>query len=361
MKKITTVAACLLISAIGISHAQTPLPKPLNSTARDKATTSARYIILFNNKATAKTADINTVFDGKKFSTAKATNLISAIGGQTLRALPSVSGMAAQLTPQQLKQLQSSPQIMRIEANPKRIFQAEVSPYGIAQIQADQLSNSNTGNIKICIPDTGIDLNHEDLASGNITGEVSNTLTIETDIGQWSTDSYGHGTHMAGTIAAIGGNDTGIVGVNASGNIKLHIVKVVSNPGWWPFYGSDLIAAVERCQAAGANIINMSIAGSKSSVAEQQAMQAAYDAGILLVGASGKNGSSAHSYPASYDSVISVAATDSAEAPWIYSHYNDQIELSAPGVAVNSTTPGNQYANWDGTSVASAYLSGAAG
>jgi serine protease len=139
------------------------------------------------------------------------------------------------------------------------------------------------------------------------------------------------------------------------------VVKIIDNPGWWPFRGSDLIAAIDRCKTAGANIINMSIAGSNSSVAEQQAMQLAYDAGILLVGASGKGGNADHKYPASYDSVISVAAVDSQDTPWLYSHFNDQVELSAPGVEVKSTTPNNKYADWDGTSVAAAYVSGAAG
>jgi serine protease len=355
MNKLTTVAALLAITTLTTNAEQS---QPDNTAKSLDA--KSRYIVLFNNQASAKTASAASVFKGKHFSAANARNLISTLGGKAIHALSSVSGMAAELTQAQLAVLKTDPQVALIEADPKRIFQAQVSPYGIAQIQADQLNDNSSTNIKICIPDTGIDLAHEDLAAGNITGEVSNTLTIETDLGEWSTDTYGHGTHMAGTIAAVG-NDIGTVGVNPGGNIKLHAVKVVSNPGWWPFYGSDLIAAVERCQAAGANIINMSIAGSKSSVAEQQALQAAYDAGILLVGASGKGGSEAHSYPASYDSVISAAAIDNAGAPWIYSHYNDQIELSAPGVEVKSTTPNNNYADWDGTSVATAYLSGAAG
>ena len=67
-------------------------------------------------------------------------------------------------------------------------------PYGLAMTQVDQLSDVDAGNIKVCIIDTGVDINHEDLPSGsNISGEVSNTLTASVDLGQWSTDSYGHG------------------------------------------------------------------------------------------------------------------------------------------------------------------------
>ncbi len=326
-----------------------------------------RYIILFDQHSLDKQGQSATltgqkpVFANGRFSSANATELVSRIGGDVIHTLPSVSGMAVQLNPQQVAALKRDGQVSKIEVDPRRHFETESQPYGITKVQADQLSDSNTASIKICIADTGIDLNHQDLVSGNITGEVSNTLTIEADIGEWSTDTYGHGTHMAGTIAAVGGNNLGTVGVNPGGNIKLHVVKIVENPGWWPFYGSDLIAAVERCQVAGADIINMSIAGSQSSEAERVAMQAAYDAGVLLVAASGKGGSAAHSYPASYESVISAAATDSADEPWIYSHFNDQIELSAPGVAVPSITPGNKTASLDGTSVSTAYISGSVG
>ena len=89
--------------------------------------------------------------------------MINALGGQAIRALPSISGMAVQLSNQQLKQLKNNPQIALIEADPLRTFQAEVQPYGIGLIQADQLSDANTGNIKICIPDTGLAMDHEDL------------------------------------------------------------------------------------------------------------------------------------------------------------------------------------------------------
>lgn len=363
MNKATMLASLLLATSPVFADNQHQQKTP--TTVPD---TTQRYIVMFdheisqNHQQSTKTTGQLSVFDKQEFSPTQASNMINTIGGQTIHALPSISGMAVQLSDQQLKQLKSNPQVALIEPDPLRTFQAEVQPYGIGQIQADQLSDANTGNIKICITDTGIALGHEDLPdASNITGEVSNTLTAEMDIGEWSQDTYGHGTHMAGTIVAVGGNNLGISGINPGGNIKLHVVKIVDNPGWWPFRGSDLIAAVERCQAAGANIINMSIAGNNSSVAEQQAMQAAYDAGVLLIGASGRGGSSEHKYPASYDSVISAAAIDAQEAVWQFSHFNDQIELSAPGVNVKSLVSNNQYANLDGTSVASAYISGAAG
>ena len=326
-----------------------------------------RYIVLFKESTslhtkTAKAGNEQAVVSNKRFMAERAISLVNKSGGKVNRTLPSVKGVSASLSAKQVAELRNDPQVALIEEDPLRTFQAEATPWGITKVQADQLSDANTGSVKICIPDTGIDINHEDLpAQANISGEVSNTLTVAMDIGQWNEDSYGHGTHMAGTIAAVGGNNVGIAGTNPGGHINLHMVKIVDNPNWWRFRGSDMIAAVEACQTAGANVINLSIAGQKSSVAEEQAMQAVFDAGILLIGASGKSGISEYNYPASYDSVVSVAAIDSQEAAWMYSHSNDQIELSAPGVKVKSTVPGNQYANWDGTSVATAHVSGVAG
>ncbi len=352
----------------GFLLAMTPVIASTNAFTTDpqaEIKSPKRYIVLFKNPSInskdSSQAKISAAFSAA-FSADRADNLISTLGGQVTRALPSIAGIVAHLTPTQLEQLQNNPEVALVEEDPLRTFQAESQPYGLSQIQADQLSDANTGNIKICIADTGIDINHEDLPSpANITGEVSNTLTEPTDIGTWDEDSNGHGTKMAGTIAAIGGNNIGIAGVNPGGHINLHVVKIIDNPSLWPFYGSDVIAAVERCQAAGANIINLSLAGDKHSAAEEQAIQTAYDAGILLVGASGNRGSAAYKYPAAYNSVISAAATDEQEAVSISSHFNDQIELSAPGVNIESTAPNNRYTFSDSASFATAYIAGAAG
>jgi serine protease len=195
--------------------------------------------------------------------------------------------------------------------------------------------------------------------SANITGEVSNTLTGTVDLGEWSTDSYSHETHVVGTISALN-NNIGTEGVNPNGLINLYIVKIIHKANYWSYWGSDVVDAVNRCVAAGSTVINMSLAGKDSSVAEQQAIDNAYNAGALLVSASGNRGNNWYYYPASYDSVISVGAVDDQSAAWSYTQHNDKIELVAPGVEVRSTLPGNMYGNWDGTSMATPYVSGVA-
>ncbi len=309
-----------------------------------------RYIVTFKN-----TTKINQAAD---LST--ANQLIEQHGGKVKQQLKSISAIAAELSPAQLKQLKNNPEVQRIEDDPPRYAQAASVPYGIAMVQADLVSDSVAGNQKVCVIDTGYDINHEDLMSGaNVTGEVSNTLTATVNLGDWSTDTYGHGTHVAGTIASLN-NNVGAQGVAPNGAIKLHIVKVIHKANYWEYWGSDVIAAVEACQTAGATVINMSLAGSKSSAAEQAAIDAAYNSGTLLVGAAGNRGNSAYYYPAAYDSVISVGAVDQAGDAWAYTQTNDQIELVAPGVGVESTLPNNRYGFMDGTSAAAPFVSGVA-
>ena len=160
----------------------------------------------------------------------------------------------------------------------------------------------------------------------------------------------GHGTHVAGTIAAIGGNNKGVVGVNRNGQLKLHIVKVFNNDGDWT-YASDLIKAVESCVTAGSTVVNMSLGGGGFVRAEKEAYDRVYNQkGVLLVASSGNNGSSARSYPASYPAVISVGAIDQNNQKADFSQYNDQVDLCAPGVGVKSTVPGGKYKKFDGVS-----------
>jgi serine protease len=208
----------------------------------------------------------------------------------------------------------------------------ETIPYGIGMVQADQVSSVNVGNRKVCIIDSGYYRDHEDLPFANV------TKTDDAGTGDAFTDGSGHGTHVAGTIAALGGNGKGVVGVNPGGNLQLHIIKVFGDNGAWA-YSSTLINALQQCRNASANVVNMSLGGDFSSKTESNAFAQAYSAGVLSVAAAGNGGTTRKSYPASYDSVISVAAIDSNKSLASFSQRNDAVELAAPGVAVLSTVP----------------------
>ncbi len=282
--------------------------------------------------------------------------------GRVLKSLPGVHAVVAELTQQQARQLTSLPGVARVELDPIRYLQAETPSWGIDVVQAHEVSDALTGNIKVCIADTGYELDHDDLPGGSsVTGEVVDLPEGNPDLGDWFNDAYGHGSHIAGTIAAIGGNNQGVAGINPSGAINLHVVKIVDNPNAWTLYGSDLIEAVNRCVDAGANIINLSISGPDASAAEEEAMNHALQQGALIIGAGGNRGSTTRYYPAGYDSVVAVNAVDEQLNSWRYNHNNTDTLLSAPGVDIRSTVQNNGYANWTGTSVATAFVSGVAG
>ncbi len=323
-----------------------------------------RYIVVFRSDVLSQEgSDVILKLpedDNNQFKKINLQQFVHQYNGHLHRTLPRIQGAAVSLSTKQAEQLNQHPSVLHIEEDQVRYLQGEKTPWGITAVKADQVSDAMTGNRKVCVIDTGVDMSHEDLPNGpQITGEVLDATGGRAALGVWSEDDYGHGTHVAGIIAATS-NGVGVTGVNPSAQLAMHHVKVIHNPNYWQLWSSDVIAAVDACQTAGANIINMSIAGANSSQAEEQAMQQAADAGLLLFGASGNRGSSAYYYPASYGSVVSVSAVDEASQSWRYNQQNDQVALTAPGVKVQSTLPDNQYGFWDGSSMATAYASGVA-
>lgn len=286
----------------------------------------------------------------------KLQSVASSVTTEAIHILPSTNSVAVELTQSQRDKLLQRTDVQSVEVDPKRYLLAESTPYGIGMVQANQLSDNLTGNRKVCIMDTGYQLGHPDLPSSGITG---NDGYGSNDTGNWYNDGNGHGTHVAGTIAAIGGNGQGVVGVNPSNQLGLHIVKVFNDQGRWA-YGSDLVRAIEQCQQAGANVTSMSLGGSGQSSAERQAFANSYAQGMLHIAAAGNDGNSSMSYPASYDAVVSVAAVDSSESKASFSQYNSQVEIAAPGVSVNSTWINSGYKSISGTSMATPHVSGVA-
>jgi len=202
----------------------------------------------------------------------------------------------------------------------------------------------------ICVIDSGYDVDHPDLP--NDADGIN---------GGWSNDTCDHGTHVSGTIAAIGGNNIGVVGV-WPGAPDVKVVKVFNNFIFICLftYSSGLIGAAQDCQDAGAKITTMSLGGAVASNMENVAFQELYDEGMLHIAAAGNEGNGSCSYPACYDSVMSVGATDEDNNIASFSQYNSQTEISGPGVDVRSTVPNNQYDIYDGTSMATPHVSGAA-
>lgn len=298
---------------------------------------------------------------------------INAGGGGVKRALANRHLLSATLPPGLLRALQARGDVIAVEVDPKRFPQMEPqeTPYGIPMVQAFDpdagtgLTESATPR-KVCIMDTGYDLGHQDLPTVGVTGDDDCGPACGSS-GNWFEDGYGHGTHVSGTIAGLN-NGYGVVGVNSSGALPIHMVKVFDQQGGWA-YGSDLIAAIDQCVVAGAYVVNMSLGGGGSSVAEEAAFASAHDGThadlgpgqtVLFIASAGNSGNNSLSYPASYDSVMSVAAIDDTEGAASFSQYNSQVEIAGPGVGVMSTLPADTYAAWDGTSMASPHVAGVA-
>ena len=281
----------------------------------------------------------------KPGAAAPARAAIAAARGQVKLEIFGVDAVAVEIPVQALAGLARNPNVDYIEEDAKRYPLAATSPstgvpyasgqlvpFGIPMVQADQLSDALAGNRKLCIIDSGYDRGHPDLSAGaNVTGEY------DSGTGWWYTDENHHGTHVAGTISALNNAGTGVVGVNPNATLKLHIVKVFGADAW--AYSSSLTTAANKCKAAGANIISMSLGGTRSVKTEQRAFDSLYSAGILSIAAAGNSGTSAFSYPASYSSVMSVAAVDENRNWASFSQFNSQVEIAGPGVNVLSTVP----------------------
>ncbi|WP_066960923.1 S8 family serine peptidase [Microbulbifer sp. Q7] len=279
----------------------------------------------------ASAADERYIIKFKEGKGQAVKSMMEKNGGRSALALQKRNAMAANLPAKALSALRNNPNVEYVEQDVKRYPMAETVPFGIPMVQADQLSDAMAGNQTVCIIDSGYSINHEDLPSGNVTGNY------DAGTGDWFTDEDGHGTHVAGTIAAIGGNGKGVVGVNPNGNLNLHIVKVFGADGW--AYSSSLVAAADECAANGATVINMSLGGTFKSRTEERAFADLYNQNVLSIAAAGNDGNTRHSYPASYDAVVSVAAIDSSKMIADFSQQTDQVELSGPGVDVLSSVP----------------------
>ena len=203
-------------------------------------------------------------------------------------------------------------------------------------------------DITVAVLDTGIDQDHEDLA-GQVIGDINFTASPT------SSDKYGHGTHVAGIIAAKS-NDFGVVGV--APDVKLLNVKVADDRGRCQI--SDLVEGIIWAVDNGANVINISIEIKESSPELEGAIQYAWERGAIIVAAAGNDSNQEPVYPAYYEDCIAVAAlkADNGLAP--LSNWGDWVELAAPGYKIYSTLPGNEYGMETGTSFATAQVSGVA-
>jgi subtilisin family serine protease len=251
-----------------------------------------------------------------------------------------------------------------------------------ADIDAPEAWNIQTGNpIVVGVIDSGVDYNHPDLAAniwtnpGEIAGDgIDNDSNgYIDDVRGWDfayndndpMDVDGHGTHVAGTIAAIGNNNLGVIGV-AWDKAKIMPLRFLDDTGSGAT--SNAILAINYAVAKNVKITNNSWGGLLPipSQALEDAIKAVEDNGGLFVAAAGNsslNTDLVPAYPASYPnpSIISVASTDDTDRLSYFSNYGaSSVDLAAPGSDIYSTLPGGNYGSLSGTSMASPHVAGAA-
>lgn len=282
--------------------------------------------------------------------------MIDRIGGHRHHTYWIVPAVSATLPTQAIKGLLNNPRILSIVEDVEiQADNTEIYPWGVTQIDADFVHTAGVDGdlVKVAIIDSGIAL-HEDL---NIVGGY-NFIDNNGDFA----DDYGHGTHVAGTIAALA-NSKGVIGV--APDVELYALKVLDSNG--SGYSSDVIAAVEWCVDNGIHVTNNSYGSSRDpGKLVRRAFDEAYAAGILHISSAGNSGrpngkANTVGYPAAYDSVIAVAATDRNDRRASFSSTGGQVELAAPGVDILSTVMSGGYeGGWNGTSMASPHVAGVA-
>lgn len=224
-------------------------------------------------------------------------------------------------------------------------------PWGIRRVNAAGAWGATQGKgVRVAVIDTGIDASHPDLRA-NVAGGVN---VVDPKQPANFADDQGHGTHVAGTIAAAR-DGSGVVGV--APQAKLYAVKVLDAEGNGNY--DDIIAGIEWSAKNRMQVVNMSLGADESSEALRSAVAAAAKKGVVIVAAAGNTGGPV-SYPAAYPETIAVAASAQNDTLADFSSRGPQIAFIAPGTRVKSAKLGGGWESHDGTSMAAPHVSGLA-
>lgn len=295
-------------------------------------------------------------------------------GGSKIRDLTSSKGLVVQLSSDAVASLKSKHSdlkftediefsIVRAEAQAKpggggTIQPAQRVPWGISRINANLAHAVTRGaGVTVCVIDTGIDKTHPDLQANLVGGRNYVVIRGSIDPNNW-TDDNGHGSHVAGTIAALD-NSIGAIGV--APDAKLYAVKALNSRG--SGYLSDIADGVSECVRAGSHVINMSLGATQDPTLDtplRRSVDAAIAAGVAVVVAAGNEGENINmKVPAGYPATLAVAATDSLDRFASWSNYGlNSDDASAPGVSIYSTWKNSGYNTISGTSMASPHVAG---
>src|SRR5579884_1482953 len=238
-------------------------------------------------------------------------------------------------------------------------------------------ATAGAGRIKVAVLDTGVDCTHPDFinAGGTSTDSAHGgqllfsssqalvTTTVPSAACAWQ-DDFGHGTHVAGTVAAATQNGAGVAALGYP--VQVIAYKVMDSSG----SGTDstIANAIMMAADAGARVISLSLGGAGYSQSLQAAVNYAWQRNLLVVAAAGNDGSNETFFPAGATYAVAVAATDGSNAPASFSNYGPNVAIAAPGVSIFSTLPtysnklgATNYGSLSGTSMATPHVSALAG
>ncbi len=306
---------------------------------------------------------------------AEVSNLAARLvpfGVRVDRQFGIIPAVAVRMNPGRLEELLANPNIDYVEpdhpneligrARDGAVQSTQETPWGITRVNAPGAWSITRGSgIKIGIIDTGIDEDHPDL---NPVGGI-NIVTGGVNRSDWDDSSPlcpTHGTHVAGTAAALD-NTIQVVGVAPSA--QLYAIRIFDpvNAGLSVClaWDSHTVGGIEWAVSAGMDVINMSLGSTVPSIAEADAVFAAYSAGIVVAAAAGNDEGGPVRFPAAYPQSIAVAATTFSDAVASLSNQGPEVELAAPGISVTSTVGGGgPPQSWSGTSMATPHVAGAA-
>lgn len=319
-------------------------------------------LIVGSNTSLASLSELEKVASGNQ---GKIVNVVS-MGGEVKAAVVEIPVIAVASFVEEVRGMRL---VSYVE--PSMIVQVQLVPndpywnlqWGPQKIGADWAWNTTTGDssVTVAVVDSGIDYTHPDLLA-NYVPLGYDWVNNDSD----PKDDHGHGTACAGIIAAELNNTIGVAGM---AQVKIMAEKVIDSDGdgLVEWMASGIVHAADQ----GARIISLSLGLYTDSELLHDAIKYAYNAGALVIASAGNDNTNMKSYPAAYDEVVAVAATDKSDGKAGFSNFGEWIELGAPGVDIYSTMPtyhvtlnsegySMNYDYLSGTSMACPHVSGAA-
>lgn len=334
----------------------------VSTTKQEYESRPGEFVVHFNE-------DISETNESRVFQSANLSPGVKKVEGLNARLVKVGPGSDPA---EVIAKLKKDPRVQHVE--PNYLFKAQLTPaeplysqqWGMAEIQAEyawkELESRLTGNentLKVAVIDTGVDSGHEDLAGKVLPGY--NCITGAVDEGNTADDSQeGHGTHVAGIMAAVYDNAKGIAGAAGGFPVKVLPVKALDSAGIGTML--DLAQGIRWAVNNGAKVINLSLGARLPDypLTLAEAVRYAQDRGVLVVAAAGNEGNYSIDgfYPACLPGVTSVGASGKDHHPADFSNRGSTV--MAPGVDIISTVPGNKYSTLSGTSMAAPFVSATA-